>query len=119
MPRQLLAIGLAVLLSSMAHAESILVEAESFVASHDSGGSSIVIVPCASASGGQAVDGFDHVGDWIEVVVSVSQVGAYADSLRSAGDTGRLSEIGATIFGGGPGGSDLSSTYDTVGFGIY
>jgi hypothetical protein len=106
------------LLAFTAGAKAVLVEAESFVASHDIGGTVIYRTSCAAASGGLAVDGFDTPGEWIEVVLNVVEVGSYADSLRSAGLYDYESDFGVTVFGGGPGGIDVNSSYHTIGLGI-
>lgn len=106
------------LAAPLASAEIIMIEAEDYVASHDIGGAVIQTVSCSAASGGEAVEGFDTPGEWIEVVLNVSHVGSYADWIRSAGLTGYESDLQSTVFGGGPGGADLVSTYHTVGLGI-
>jgi len=95
-----------------------VLEAEDFVAFHDEGGVSIYIASCAAASGGFAVEGFDTIGDWIELSLTIPDAGSFADTLRSAGLLTEESEIKATYIGAGPGGADLSSTYHTLGLGI-
>jgi hypothetical protein len=117
MAKLLLIVGLAVLVPASA-AQAIIVEAESYVASYNIGGNPIYIVSCSYASGGLAVDGFDTPGEWIEVAVSIPEIYGYADSLRSAGDTGIQSDLRATIFGADPYGGDVISNYHTVGQGI-
>ena len=106
------------LLASVVCAQAIIVEAESYVASNDIGGIVIYVTACSGASGGRAVEGFDTPGEWIEVVVNVPVAGSYADSIRSAGLLNYESDLGSTIFSGGPGGTDLNSAYHTLGMGI-
>lgn len=97
---------------------ALTIEAENFISSHDEGGTQIYVVACSGASGGYAVEGFDYVGDWIELAFSTSGSATYVDSLRSAGLLGAQSDIRATYLGAGPGGTDLTSTFHTVGKGI-
>ncbi len=93
-------------------------EAEDFVASHDEGGVSIYVTSCSGASGGLAVEGFDFVGDWIELSLNLSQPGSFVDTLRSAGLLEAENDVRITYVGAGPEGSDLTSSFHTVGFGI-
>ncbi len=118
MARMLFVLGAATLLCVSASAQSIIIEAESYVASYDAGGVSIYITTCTGASGGYAVEGYDTPGDWIEVVLNMSDAGSFADSLRSAGELYEESDHQSTIFGAGPGGDDVISTYHTYGYGI-
>jgi hypothetical protein len=106
------------LLAFATGADAIIVEAESYVASNNIGGTAIYVTACAGASGGRAVEGFDTPGEWIEVVLDVPGAGSYADSIRSAGRLDFESDLGSTIFGGGPGGIDITSSYHTIGLGI-
>jgi hypothetical protein len=115
--RLLLFVGLALLLLVSA-AQAIIVEAESYVASYNAGGSAIYVVSCSAASGGLAVEGFDTPGDWIEVALNVPEIYGYADSLRSAGESGLQSDIRITVFGADPNGGDVLSYYHTLGQGI-
>jgi hypothetical protein len=101
-----------------AAAQGIVIEAETFVATHDEGGSGIYITSCSAASGGLAVEGFDYPGDWIEVSLHVDANGSYADVLRSAGLYGLESTLAATVYGCGPYGEDLVSAFSTLGLGI-
>jgi hypothetical protein len=117
--RMLSTLLMVAILAPAAYGQSIIVEAETFVAWHNEGGIAFDITPCGSASGGYALEGLDYVGDWIEIVVDIPEIGAYGDSLRSAGLTGEQSQLLATVFGAGPGGGDLDSDYQTTGFGIY
>jgi hypothetical protein len=115
--RLLVIAGLLLLLAS-AQAQALVIEAESFVASHNAGGDPIVVVSCSAASGGYAVEGVDSIGDWIELVLNVPVIYGYADSLRSAGYYAYESDIKTTIFGADPDGGNVISTYHTVGAGI-
>jgi hypothetical protein len=101
-----------------AYAASILIEAETFSAYNDLGGIMIYKPTCSGASGGMAADGIDVPGEWIEVQLSVAETGAYADSLRSAGNLNQESDLQITIFAGGIGGTDITSAYHTIGSGI-
>lgn len=118
MARLSLALVLIPLVCLQANAQAIVVEGESYVASHNEGGDPISVVGCAAASGGQAVEGFDFPGDWIEVVLGIAENGAFTDRLRSGGDAGEESDIRSTVFGADPLGQDLVSVFHTVGMGI-
>lgn len=117
MARMVLLVGLALLLSASA-SQAIIVEAESYVDRYNAGGDTIYVVPCSGASGGFAVEGFDAVGDWIEVVLDAPETYIYTDSLRSAGYLNYESYLKSTIFGASPDGGDVTSTYHTLGKGI-
>jgi hypothetical protein len=112
------ALAIAAVLAATAAPAAILVEAESFVASHNAGGGIIYTVSCSGASGGYAVEGVDTVGDWIEMMVTIPETYGYSDSLHSAGSYGIESDFAMTIFGASPGGGDAASAYHTVGLGI-
>jgi hypothetical protein len=117
--RALLVLGLTVGLCMSAHGATYIVEAESYVASHNAGGLSIYVTACSGASEGYAVEGYDYPGDWIEVILNMPETGTFADSLRSASTpTGIESDYASTIFAGGIGGQDLISAFHTVGLGI-
>ena len=116
--RKLIWIAVGVCLLPAASAQGVIIEAETFVASHDEGGGMIYVTSCTAASQGLAVEGFDYPGDWIEVVLTVETNGSYADVLRSAGLDGLESTVRSTVYGCGPAGEDLVSTFYTVGMGI-
>ena len=99
-------------------AHEITLEAEDYVNSFDAGGTAIYNTACSGASGGYAVEGFDWPGDWIEVVLTIPELGAYADTLRSAGLYGYESDMRITIMGGAEGGGDINSYYSPIGLGI-
>ena len=63
-------------------------EAESFTDSTNTGGSAIVIVHCAAASGNYGVDGVDATGDWIRLPMTLSEGRTFSSSIRSAGVEG-------------------------------
>jgi hypothetical protein len=113
-----LVISFIALLGSVASAESVWVEAETFTAKHDAGGLTIYVTGCSGASGGQAVEGFDTPGDWIELKLDIAENGAFIDSLRSGGMSMVESDLRCTVYGAGPLGGDLTSTYSTLGYGI-
>lgn len=111
----LLAAGL---LPACVSAHDITVEAEDYTAFYDAGGSLINTTLCSGASGGYAVEGFDAAGDWIEVTLTTPELGAYADTLRSAGEYGYQNDIRITIYNAGQGGGDVISDYQPIGLGI-
>ena len=116
---KLLAVVLAViLLPACSYAHDITIEAETYTNSFDAGGNTIDLVSCTAASGGWAVEGFDWPGDWIELSLTTPELGAYADTLRSAGLYGYESDLRLTIFNGSQGGENLISYYHPVGLGI-
>ncbi len=106
------------LLPACVCAHEIVLEAEDYVNSFDAGGTAIYSTTCSGASGGYAVEGFDFPGDWIEVTLTIPELGAYADTLRSAGLYGYDSDMRITIMAGAPGGGDIESYYSPVGLGI-
>jgi hypothetical protein len=114
----LLVTTLTCLLVGGAAAQSIIIEAETYVASHNEGGEPITVAFCGAASGGRAVDGYDWPGDWIEVLLTVDENGAFADSMRSAGLRNEVSTHRSTVYGGGPVGENLVSDFTTIGLGI-
>jgi hypothetical protein len=116
--RFVIAASCMMLLAPLASAQIIIIEAEDYIASNDIGGAVIQTVLCSAASGGEAVEGFDTPGEWIEVILNASHAGSFADWIRSAGLNNYESDLRSTIFGGGPGGADLVSAYHTVGLGI-
>ncbi len=105
-------------LPACSYAHDIVVEAEDYVNSYDTGGTAIYVTACSGASGGYAVEGFDSPGEWIEVTLAIPEVGSYADTLRSAGLYGYESDLRITIVAGAAGGGDLTSYYRPVGLGI-
>jgi hypothetical protein len=118
--RLLMGLIFVALFFASANAQSIRVEAESYiyVAYHDEGGVALNVVSCSGASGGQAVEGFDFPGDWIEVILEVPENGSFCDSLRSGGLTAHECDLQSTVFGAGPLGEDLVSAFHTIGEGI-
>jgi len=108
----------AMLLPACLYAHDITLEAEDYTYWHNEGNTTIYETPCSGASGGYAMEGFDYVGDWIEYELTVFVAGAYADTLRSACLYGLQSHVRVTIYGGAPGGGDITSEYQPVGMGI-
>jgi hypothetical protein len=107
-----------ILLPACIYAHEITIEAEDYTNSFNTGGSAIYATECSGASGGFAVEGFDSPGEWIEVTLTIPKLGAYGDTLRSAGLYGYESDMRITIMGGAQGGGDLESYYSPVGLGI-
>ena len=118
MLRLILALPAVILLSASSYAHDITVEAEDYTNSFNTGGESIIVTECSGASGGFAVEGFDSPGEWIEVTITTPELGAYGDTLRSAGLYGYDSDMRITIMGGAQGGGNLTSYYHPVGLGI-
>ena len=117
MGRLLAALAMICLAAGAVSGQGILVEAETFISYHNEGGDIPIVVSCSAASNGLAVEGFDYPGDWIEVSLTVWN-GSFTDSITSAGLLDSASTIRATIFGAGPGGSQLTSSFSTYGAGI-
>ena len=105
------------LITSPAFADTIVLEAENYVASYNAGGYPIYVTYCSGASGGYAVDGYDTVGDWIELKVVLDLAGAYDDTLRSAGELYVFSQHRAR-FRRPSGPNFATSNYVTYGYGI-
>ena len=118
MLKSLLVMLALILLPASSYAHEIALEAEDYTGSFNTGGESIYVTACAGASGGYAVEGFDSPGDWIEVTLTTPQLGAYADTLRSAGLYGYESDMRITIMNGAEGGGDIESYYSPLGLGI-
>jgi len=109
--------ALVALAAFAATAEPIIIEAEDYVASFNVGGDPIYVTACSGASGGFAVEGYDTIGDFIELRVVLPMVGEYDDTLRSAGELYEFSEHIATFRYEG-GGTFAHSYYTTMGYGI-
>ena len=107
-----------VIMPAAIYAHDITLEAEDYVNSFDTGGTAIYVTACSGASGGYALEGFDSPGDWIEMVLTIDELGAYADTLRSAGLYGYESDMRITIMEGAPDGGDIESYYSPIGLGI-
>lgn len=87
-------------------ANVIRIEAESYVNAHELGGngSRIGRVGCSSASEGQAVDGLDVPGEYVEWNFPVAEAGCFVDSLCSAGGAppnGMVREFTIQVFAQG------------------
>ena len=118
MVKMLMVFTLMVVVCASANAQPIILEAESYVASHDEGGSAIYVTACGAASGGLAIEGFDFPGDWIEVAFVLDQNKSMASRVRSGGDVGVATDLQSTIFGAGTLGEDLISAFPTQGVGV-
>ena len=66
----------------------IRLEAETYIAFGDAGGTPVHMAVCSAASQGLAVDGLDVAGDWIELRVSFTEPACVDVRLRSAGVPG-------------------------------
>ncbi len=80
------------LLSTMviAFSQTLRLEAENFIASHNIGGGDVYVRSCSAASGGYAVDGLDREGEWIQLALELPESFCFFDSVRSAGSLGRI-----------------------------
>jgi len=116
--KMLMVFTLMVAVCASANAQPIILEAESYIASHDEGGSAIYVTACGAASGGLAIEGFDFPGDWIEVALLLGQNKSMANRIRSGGDVGVSTDLQSTVFGAGALGEDLVAPYPTKGVGI-
>lgn len=105
------------LAASAAHAAPIILEAEDYVSAWNMGGDPIYITLCSGASGGYAVEGYDYIGDFIELRVVLPRAGQYDDILRSGGELYEFSEHFAR-FRRENGGTITFTTYSTMGMGI-
>jgi len=116
--KMLMVFTLMVVVCASASAQPIILEAESYIASHDEGGAAIYVTACGAASGGLAIEGFDFPGDWIEVALVLGENKSMTNRIRSGGDVGTATDLQSTIFGAGPLGEDLVSAFPTQGVGI-
>ncbi len=98
--------------------QTVTVEAETFTNYKELGGAPMVVVSCAYASGGQAVDGFDIVEEGIRLFVTFPQDGQYAVRLRSAGLTDATSTVRLTLLTASKNGDIQTSEVETFGYGI-
>lgn len=84
---------------AVASPQTIRIEAEDYVASHNVGGGQIVLAACNyGASGGRAIEGLDWNGDYVEYLLTLSQEFCFVDSLRSAGRVGSFREFVMEFF---------------------
>ncbi len=97
--------------------EPVAIELESYDDFTDTGGTEIYVTNCGTASGGQAVEGFDVVGEALFYQVSFDREGYYAGVLQAAADKGVVNQITVTLEGAGPGGEDQSAVFEVVGMG--
>lgn len=105
------------LLVSAAFADTIILEAEDYVASYNAGGDPIYVTYCSGASGGYAVDGYDTAGDYIELRVVLDMAAEYDDTLRSAGLLYEFSQH-RTRFRREGSATFAYSSYMTYGYGL-
>ncbi len=91
-----------VLLSAIpaaASPQTIRIEAEDYVHSHNVGGGQIMLGACNhGASGGLAIEGLDWNGDYVEYLLTLQQEFCFVDSLRSAGRVGHVREFVMEFF---------------------
>jgi len=76
--------------AEVAISETLRIEAETMTASYNISGLDIAVRGCSAASGGQAVDGLDIEGEWIQIPLELTEGMCFTDSLRSAGDVGSI-----------------------------
>ncbi len=113
----MLVLSIMALTASAAYAVPIILEAEDYVGSFNVGGNPIYVTTCSGASGGLAVEGYDYIGDYIELRVEIPQAGDYDDILRSGGELYVFSEHFATYRIDG-GSTFAFATFSTMGLGI-
>jgi hypothetical protein len=73
-----------------ASSETLRLEAEDYIASHNISGGDIYIRGCSAASEGYAVDGLDREGEWIQLALELPEGFCFVDSVRSAGSLGTI-----------------------------
>jgi len=78
--------------------QPIRIEAESFTAFWDSGGTPIAQHHCGAASQKLAVDGVDRKGEWIECRLRLEEQRCSVHSLRSAGKIGLMRTFAIQLF---------------------
>jgi hypothetical protein len=113
----LLVLSFIALLAATGAATPIILEAENYVGAYNVGGEPIHVVYCSSASGGMAVEGYDTVGDFIELRIILDMAGAYDDTLCSAGELYQFSQHRVT-YRREYGGILAYSDFMTYGYGI-
>jgi hypothetical protein len=77
-------------------AETILLEAENFLAFHQME-TRIYRVACGAASGGLAVEGFDEAGEWIEIPMQLAGPIDCLSGVQSAGMAGIIRDYALEI----------------------
>jgi hypothetical protein len=120
MPRcPVLSFLVAAVVLGMAHqqagaAETIRLEAEDFVASHDVGGIRIYARSCTAASQGLAVDGLDMEGEWMELRLELASPTAFLHGLQTAGDVGLTRTFAVDFRPQSDQGTSLTDTLTTI-----
>jgi hypothetical protein len=113
----MLVLSFIALMAAQTLADTIILEAEDYVAYFNAGGEPIYTVFCSGASGGLAVEGYDTVGDFIELRVILDMAGSYDDTLRSGGELFEFSQHRVSYRRlGGP--TLAYSNFTTYGYGI-
>jgi hypothetical protein len=77
-----------ILLSAPVSSQTVMIEAESYISSHDIDYGIIDGVPGPGCSGGDMLVGLDYPDEWVKYNVSISPYGEYAVSMKCRGDLG-------------------------------
>ncbi len=98
-------------------AERVQIEAENYLAFHDTANSGMAKVP-ASCSGGALLAGLDSAGEWTEYEVAIEHDGLYALGVLCRGDLG-TDYILLLAFSSDQGGEDQTTQlqFSGVGYG--
>jgi hypothetical protein len=111
--------GVLLVLAAVASADSsVMVEGEDYVDYHDIGGGLIRPELCSSASGQYAADYIDVPGEWIMLRATFSSTGCYDPVVAYQANTADVIELRVTISKGSPTGTDISTDYSMLGYGI-
>jgi hypothetical protein len=77
---------IALLLTPVAlHAQRLVIEAESYIASNEIGGDEIQAIGLSGCSGGYYLAGLDTPGEWVEYDAAVNTAGVYSFGLKCRG----------------------------------
>jgi hypothetical protein len=85
-----IAIAFSLSVVQVASSETLRLEAEDLIDSHNISGGDIYIRGCSAASEGYAVDGLDREGEWIQLALDLTEGFCFVDSVRSAGSLGTV-----------------------------
>ena len=97
---------------------SVMVEGEDYVEYNDIGGGLIRPEFCSSASGQYAADYIDVPGEWIMLRATFPSTGCFDPTVGYQANAADVIELRVTISKGSPTGSDISSDYSMLGYGI-
>ena len=111
--------GIVLVVAAVGYADSsVLVEGEDYEDYNNIGGGLIRPEFCSSASGQYAADYIDVPGEWIMLRATFVSTGCFNPVVAYQANTADEIELRVTISKGSPTGTDISSDYSMLGYGI-